>query len=486
MEQFTPTMPVLLVDDEQTAIDGIEMMLEADGIDHILSTTQPDKVLPLLTTTRVATVLLDLSMPGVDGRTLLKDINRLYPEIPVIIVTGYNDVEIAIECMKAGAFDYIVKPVDEARLSSAVNRAIEFGELQNEYSAFKKRMFAGDLEHPEKFAHILSGNRRMHALFNYVETIANSRRPVLITGETGVGKELFAKAVHTVSLKDGPFVSVNVAGLDDHMFSDTLFGHQKGAFTGAVSQRAGLIETARGGTLFLDEIGDLDMSSQVKLLRLLQENEYFPLGADAPRPAEARIVVATNRDLQDLQEKQLFRTDLYFRLQTHHIEIPPLRDRLDDIPVLVHHFIQKASTDLNKKPPTPPRELSTLLGTYRFPGNVRELEAMVFDAVSNHKSRVLSMATFKVHISKHTPADTALSDSKGNNRTAQSESASPLSLFTTLPSLTEMRELLISEALRRAEGNYTVASQMIGISRSGLSKAISRKPAAKRNKVDPG
>ena len=480
MEQLTPANPVLLVDDEQTAIDGIEMLLEADGIDNLIGTTNPGKVMPLLETTRVAAVLLDLSMPETDGHHLLREITRCYPETPVIIVTGYNEVDIAIECMKSGAFDYLVKPVDEARLTSAVKRAIEFGELQSEYAAFKQRMFKGDLEHPALFSHIITGNRKMRALFNYIETIARSRRPVLITGETGVGKELFAKAVHAVSVKEGPFVSVNVAGLDDQMFSDTLFGHQKGAFTGAVTQRAGLIETARGGTLFLDEIGDMDMASQVKLLRLLQENEYFPLGADAPRPSEARIVVATNRNLQQLQEEKKFRTDLYFRLQTHHIEIPPLRERLDDVPLLLHHLIRKAAQDLDKKPPTPPKELSGLLSTYHFPGNVRELEAMVFDAVSNHKSKILSMTTFKDHIARHATIDAPPLPALGE-AVSPITAASPLSLFSTLPTLVEMRELLISEALRRAGGNYSVASQMIGISRSGLSKALSRKPISTKS-----
>ncbi|MBN2343716.1 MAG: sigma-54-dependent Fis family transcriptional regulator [Deltaproteobacteria bacterium] len=473
MSERSSGLPVLLVDDEQTAIDGIEMMLESEGIEDILSTTNPRQVMDLLSKTKVSAVLLDLSMPHMDGRELLSDITRLYPETPVIIVTGYNEVEIAIECMKAGAFDYIVKPVDEARLSSAVKRAVSFGELQDEYASFKKKMFKGELEHPECFAHIVTANRKMRAIFNYVETIAHSRRPVLITGETGVGKELFAKAVHAVSRSDGPFVTVNVAGLDDQMFSDTLFGHQKGAFTGADTRRPGLIETAKNGTLFLDEIGDLDMTSQVKLLRLLQENEYFPLGADAPKPAEARIVVATNQNLQQLQEQQRFRTDLYFRLQTHHVQIPPLRERLDDIPILVHHFINKAATDLDKKRPTPPKELSTLLSTYHFPGNVRELEAMVFDAVSNHKSKVLSTSIFKNHIRTHTANEGGHQNDAAGASPALS--GSPLSLFSKLPTLTEARELLIEEALRRAEGNHTVASQMIGISRSGLSKALSRR-----------
>lgn len=474
MDQQFDTLPVFLVDDEQTAIDGIEMMLESDGIGNIIATTNPQKVLPLLERTKVAAVLLDLSMPHMDGRVLLGEINQRYPSTPVIIVTGYNDVEIAIECMKSGAFDYIVKPVDEARLCSAVKRAITFGELQNEYSAFKKRVFEDTLEQPQHFSHIVTANRKMRSLFKYIETIAPSGRPVLITGETGVGKELFAKSVHAASGRNGAFVSVNAAGLDDHMFSDTLFGHQRGAFTGAEVKRAGLIETAKGGTLFLDEIGDLDLSSQIKLLRLLQENEYFPLGADAPKPSEARIVVATNKKLQEQLQEKLFRADLYFRLQTHQIEIPPLKERLDDLPLLVHHFVEKAALDLCKKAPTPPKELATLLATYNFPGNVRELEAMIFEAVSHHKSKVLATETFREHMSKHTSSISAAQTTTEQLVSQDAPIISPLSLFAKLPTLTETRVLLIKEALKRASGNLTVASQMIGISRSGLSKAISR------------
>ena len=238
--------------------------------------------------------------------------------------------------------------------------------------------------HPA-FAEIVTQNPTMHALFRYVEAIARSPQPVLITGETGTGKELMARAVHRLAAPRGDFVAVNVAGLDDQVFSDTLFGHTRGAFTGADRPREGLITRAEDGTLFLDEIGDLAAVSQVKLLRLLQEGTYYPLGADRPRQSRARVVVATNRDVVQDVQAGTFRKDLYYRLRAHHVQLPPLRARRDDLALLVTHCLAKAATALHKPVPTPPLALYQLLHTYTFPGNVRELEAMVFDAVARHQ-----------------------------------------------------------------------------------------------------
>ncbi|MDH3567306.1 MAG: sigma 54-interacting transcriptional regulator, partial [Desulfobacteraceae bacterium] len=247
------------------------------------------------------------------------------------------------------------------------------------------------LENPQAFSEIITHNQRMLLVFKYVESIAPSSQPILITGETGVGKELIARSIHTLSKLKGRFVAVNVAGLDDNVFSDTLFGHIKGAFTGAEQDRRGLIERAVGGTLFLDEIGDLNPVSQIKLLRLLQEGEYLPLGQDEAEQTNVRIVASTNENLWSLQRKDKFRKDLNFRLRTHHIHMPHLRERMDDIPLLVRHFLEKSADALKKKVPTPPKELYELLATYSFPGNVRELESMIHDAVSIHSAKILSL-----------------------------------------------------------------------------------------------
>jgi DNA-binding NtrC family response regulator len=375
--------------------------------------------------------------------------------------------------MKLGAFDYLVKPVEEPRLASAVKRALAFREMRNEYAAFKEKVLSNTLENPGAFVNVVTNNAKMHALFRYVEAIAPSRRAVLITGETGVGKELIARAVHELSKRKGELVAISVAALDDNLFSDTLFGHVKGAFSGADKPRRGLVEKAAGGTLFLDEIGDLEMSSQVKLLRLLQENEYYPLGADAARPADARVIVATNRRLDERQAAGKFRSDLYFRLQTHRAEVPPLRERADDIPLLLDHFLEKASCELSKRLPTAPRELVSLLTSYHFPGNVRELEAMVYDAVSHHHTKVLSMETFRAHIKHHRRAD--YPEVKPTGAVGPVDSAHPFSHLKELPTLGEVQVMLIEEALRRAGHNQTTAAEMLGITRSGLSKAIKRK-----------
>jgi DNA-binding NtrC family response regulator len=304
----------------------------------------------------------------------------------------------------------------------------------------------------------------MHAIFRYCESIAKSLWPVLVTGETGVGKELIARAIHTLSGRAGAFVAVNAAGLDDAVFSDTLFGHVRGAYTGAEDSRKGLIEQAAAGTLFLDEIGDLAHSSQVKLLRVIQEHEFYPLGSDVAKKTDARLVFATNTDLDTLQASGHFRKDLYQRLKTHHVSILPLRKRPDDIPLLLNHFLEKAAAALHKKKPSPPKELYALLATYSFPGNVRELESMVADAVANHESHMLSMAVFESRIAQDSSAH-AGSPGRGTGE-------SPYAALDRLPTLSQSNKLLIEEAMRRAEGNQTLASRLLGLSRPALNRRI--------------
>ncbi|WP_208022654.1 sigma 54-interacting transcriptional regulator [Desulfonema ishimotonii] len=324
------------------------------------------------------------------------------------------------------------------------------------------------LENKDVFAEIITNNAEMFSIFQYIESIAQSPQPVLITGETGVGKELIARCIHRVSAVNGSWVVVNVAGLDDTMFSDTLFGHVKGAFTGANLTRRGMIETARGGTLFLDEIGDLSLASQVKLLRLLQEGEYLPLGQDKPKYTDMHIIAATNVDLWLLQRKGKFRKDLNFRLRTHHIHIPPLRDRLEDIPLLVEHFLEEAAQALRKKKPTPPKELSVLLKNYAFPGNIREMKAMIYDAVSRHKSKVLSLDVFKEHIDQGHKNNFEMLE---ENISAISE-FHPFRPFRELPSIKQATHMLVEEAMRRSNGNQSIAARMLGISQPALSKRL--------------
>ena len=465
-----PPLPILLVDDEEQFLLSATLTLKSAGMNHVVRCSDSRKVMELLASRDFSLIMMDMMMPHISGRELVPQIIREYPNVPVIILTAVNEVETAVEAMKSGALDYIVKPVDTSRLVSSIRRAVEMREMRNENRLLKKYLLSGKLENPGAFSEIITQDNAMRAIFQYLEAIARTPLPVLITGETGVGKELIARVIHDLSQRSGEFVAVNVAGLDDNLFSDTLFGHKKGAFTGADAPRKGLIEQAGEGTLFLDEIGDLGIESQIKLLRLLQEGKYYPLGADVARMIDARIVVATNQNLEKMQEEGSFRKDLYYRLKFHQVHIPPLRERREDVPLLAEHFLEKAAKRLGKKKPTAPRELFVLLKTYHFPGNIRELEGMIFDAVSQHKSGVLSMETFKPHISA--PAKPGESEKMPPAATAGSGGA--VAFGEQLPSMKEVENLLIEEALKRADGNQTIAARLIGMTRKALNNRLIR------------
>jgi DNA-binding NtrC family response regulator len=464
-----PVNPVLLVDDEMQTLISYSVILKSTGIKEVVTIEDSRKVMPFLSKQSVALIVLDLSMPFISGQELLTKINEEFPEIPVLIVTATNDIEVAIECMQKGATDYLVKPVEKNRFVSSIKRALEIRNLKSEVSTLKHYLLTDDLKYPAAFSHIVTASKNMQAIFKYIEAIAHSPFPVLITGETGVGKELMAKAIHLSNPNSKTFVAVNVAGLDDSMFSDTLFGHQKGAFTGADTKRDGLIVQAEGGTLFLDEIGDLNSLSQVKLLRLIQEKEYYQLGSDLTQKANTRVVVTSNKDLKKLVENGLFRKDLYFRLSAHQIKVPPLRERKEDIPVLVHYFLEEAALSMNKKKITPPPELMTLLTSYTFPGNVRELQAFIYDAVSRHKSGILSMESFKEGIK----LERGIADVQ--SLPEDDEEISINRFLTSFPTLKQAEEFLINRALKQSNGNQGIAASILGITRQALNKRLIRK-----------
>ncbi|MCW8850997.1 MAG: sigma-54 dependent transcriptional regulator, partial [Melioribacteraceae bacterium] len=415
-------------------------------------------------------IALDINMPNISGKDLLPKILENFPEMPVIMITAINDVENAVECMRLGSFDYLVKPVDDERLVTAIKRGLYFASVWNENLRLKETLFKDKLEHPEVFADIITNSSKMHSLFKYIEAIAKTNLPILITGETGVGKELIATAIHKISGRTGELVPVNVAGVDDNLFSDTLFGHKKGAYTGAEKERRGLIEQAENGTLFLDEIGDLSIESQVKLLRLLQENKYYPLGSDVAKLSDSRIIVATHKDLDKMKNDNSFRKDLYYRLKAHHVHVPPLKERKEDIPILISHFLNTASETLNKKRPATPKELYTLLTNYTFPGNIRELEGIIFDAVSRHSAGVLSIENIR---KKTIGTEEDLSNNKSSND--QYENFSESLIFTSqFPTFKSAEILLIKEALKRSDNNQTIAAQLLGITRRALNNRIQR------------
>ncbi len=468
-------VPVLLVDDEQQILLGYRAMLLTGGIEDIIAIDDSRKVMPMLAGEDVAAVVLDLNMPHIPGDVLLEQIKSGFPHIAVIIVTAANDVEKAVECMKKGALDYLVKPIEDNRFISSVKKALELNSLQGEItslrehiSSLRHHLLTDKLEYEQAFSSILTQSKKMRAVFHYIEAISKSQEPVLITGETGVGKELISEAVHEISGLKGKFIAVNVAGLDDTMFSDTLFGHKKGAYTGADKDRAGLIVKASEGTLLLDEFADLNEKSQIKLLRLIENGTYYPLGSDSPEKSNARIIAATNRDIHKMVSAGAFREDLYYRLSAIQVHIPPLRERLEDIPILVDYFLESSSKSLKKKKPTTPPELISLLSSYHFPGNIRELKAMIFDAVAKHKSGIMSLGCFNDYIMK-------------NGKFTQPEISIPEQGLSSMPdisgrfpTLKEVEDFVISEALKRSNGNQGIAASLLGITRQALNSRLKR------------
>ncbi len=432
-----PIQPaVVLVDDEQDILFSYEVMLQGAAIDNVLTCSDSRNLLRLLAEKEAGVVVLDLQMPHFSGTELLEEITANYPQVPVIIVTAANQLETAVACMKAGAFDYQVKPVEINRLVAGVRKALEMNALRREISSLRESLLTGRVRNLDAFAAILTRNPKMLSLFGYLEAIAVTDQPVLIIGETGVGKELIARAIHM--------------------------------FTGAGEGREGMVARAAGGTLFLDEIGDMSPASQIKLLRLLQEREYHPLGSDRPVASRARIVVATNQNLEYLINAGAFRKDLYYRICAHQVEIPPLRDRREDIPLLLEAFLEEAAQTLKKEKPSYRPELLSHLSVYHFPGNVRELRAMVFDAVTRHSGGNLTPAAFqKAFGAKLT--------------TPSSDPAPPgvpvrdFAVTGRFPTLKEMDQYLIDEALNLSGGNQGAAAALLGLTRQALNKRLCRK-----------
>jgi DNA-binding NtrC family response regulator len=465
MPAYSPS--ILIVDDDSLLVEYWKTLLEGYGYEKVTLCTDSREVEVLFRKTEFDMVLLDLHMPNVSGQSLLPILRRDYPEMPVIIITALDKVDTAVECMKAGAFDFLTKPISENRLIPIVRHAARIRELQRKVSILENRAGSWEIKHPEAFSEIITTGGIMYTIFTYIEAIALSPKAVLISGESGTGKELIARAVHRIGGKPGKFVPVNVSGLDDTMFSDTLFGHTKGAFTGADSARKGLIEQAAGGTLFLDEIGDLEMMSQVKLLRLLQEEEFYPLGADKPEKLRARIITATNADLRAKQHDGLFRKDLYYRLMAHHIELPPLRDRLEDLPLLLLHFSAEAASQLGKKGQNPSPEVLKILSSYSFPGNIRELQAMVFDGVSRAETGVLSPEYIKNYLARQ---------NRPREKTANPGITREILTPETFPTLKDVEDRYVDEALKLTGGNQSLAAKLLGVSQSTLSRRQKKVP----------
>ncbi|CCO23399.1 sigma-54-dependent transcriptional regulator [Maridesulfovibrio hydrothermalis] len=462
---LNPRFPLLLVDDEDSWLQSFRATLRSQGIDNVVLLNDGTKVMDILGQQKFCAVAVDLMMPGVSGEELIPQIVTEYPELPVLVISGLNEIKAVVNCIRKGAFDFIVKTEDRNTLIAGVRHAIEIFELRDENSSLQERFFKSGPDRPELFSDIITAHKGMFSIFKYIEAIAETSRPVLITGESGVGKELIARAVHNASGRKGDFVAVNIAGLDDNIFSDTLFGHKKGAFTGATQARVGLVEKAKNGTLFLDEIGDLSPTSQTKLLRLLQEHEFMPLGSDMAKRSSARIITATHQSIAAMQEQGRFRKDLFFRLRGHMLQIPPLRERIEDLPLLISHFVDEVQADAETGLNVDVHEISAFLNNYSFPGNIRELQHLIHDGASICGHKELKANDLK-----------SLLVASGDflSSVDVSGSGESVSFGTRLPTLQEVRAKLIDEALRRTNGNQSSAAQLIGVTRQAVSKYLKK------------
>ncbi len=367
---------VLVVDDDQEMAAVVCDVLRAAGYQ---ASGAGDGAAALAAVRRESPDVLisDLRMSGLSGHQLLLELKRIAPNLPVIIITAFGSIQTAVESMKLGAFDYITKPFSNDELLLVVARAAETRSLRQEV-----RRLRGELARSYGLPNIIATNPRMVALLETLKQVADSGASVLLTGESGTGKDLLARALHfESSRREGPFVPINCAALPEALIESELFGHERGAFTDARQSHVGLFAAARGGTLFLDEIGEMPLGLQAKLLRVIEDKKVRPIGATAETPVDVRVVAATNADLEQLLEQSRFRTDLYYRLATVTLAVPPLRERPEDLPLLIRHFLSRASAEAGKPPPQIERDALACLRRYRWPGNIRELHNVMQSAV---------------------------------------------------------------------------------------------------------
>ncbi|HOC19256.1 MAG TPA: sigma-54 dependent transcriptional regulator [Vicinamibacterales bacterium] len=440
-----PDQVILLVDDEPAQRLVLAGFLRKRGFDVVQAGTSEDALAELSART-IDLVLTDLRMPGASGIDLLEGSRRINPEVPVIVTTAFGTVASAVEAMKRGAADYLTKPIDLEELDVLIARTLERRALVAENRELRRQ-----LESRHRLAGLETANARMAEAINTAARAAGSRATILIRGESGTGKELLARAVHYASPRaSGPLVAVNVAALPDTLLESELFGHERGAFTGADREHRGRFELADGGSLFLDEIGDLPRTTQVKLLRVLQEQAFERLGGTRTLRVDVRVLAATNRDLEGMVARGEFRDDLYYRLNVVSIEVPPLRERREDIPALVEHFLKRFADENQSPSKEISREAMDLLLKYPYPGNVRELENLVHRAVVLSRGRTITAADLPVHLARVGRAGTAATDTPFVER------------------VSEFERSLIVEALERAGGVQTRAARELGMSERHL------------------
>jgi DNA-binding NtrC family response regulator len=448
------SVKILVVDDDKTQQHTLKNLiskklgyeaLEAENGHECLSFLTKEEQLPQL-------IILDLYMPVMDGMEVLELIGQQYPDLPVIVLTSNSKVDSAVQAMKLGAVDFLIKPIKPERVILSIQNALKINYLAKEVSRLNKRE-NGNLS----FNELVGNEAGLTKSVSRGKKASASTIPVLLTGETGVGKEVFAQAIHGESDRGGkPFVAVNCGALPKQLIESILFGHEKGAFTGAIAKTAGKFREAQGGTIFLDEIGELPNEEQVKLLRVLQQKEVEPVGSEKTVPVNVRIISATNRDLNEAVKKGQFREDLLYRLNVFQIEIPPLRNRQSDILPMAEHFIKKYSITENKNPPILTESAEEFLQNHTWPGNVRELENAIHRAIVISESSQLETSDFTDNV---------------DYKNIKEESYSPFSVpvFDTcghLKTLEDIEKDILEMALQHHKNNVTQASKALGIAKS--------------------
>lgn len=396
-KKLFPGLPILVVDDEKHFLNSMDYQLHKNGLTNVQCCQDSREVMPKLKERKYSVILLDILMPRISGDELLPIIVDEFPEIPVIIITAFPDAKSAKDCMKKGAFECFTKPLEIKELINTIHETLDLKEAHRDIIFHKKRLFSDTSGKGRSFPNIISINEKMLSIGQTIGLVAFTTRPVLIMGETGVGKEFVAREIHKQSQRKGEFIPFDPTWLDDEEFAHVLFGYSGYRTTtshGTGPIIKGKLEKAGKGTLFIKEIGDLSNESQAKVLRLLQNREYYPVDSRTLKTSRARIVAGTAKNLSALIQTGAFRYDLYNHLKAHEIHIPPLRERKEDIPLLVDHFLGKAAITAGIQKPALPSELLPMLEKYNFPGNVGELKKMVNQAVSRCKSGFLSVDDF--------------------------------------------------------------------------------------------
>jgi len=452
---------LLIIDDEKNIREGLAELFTGEGYD-VVCAENGEEGLRLFNKGDIDLIITDLKMPGLDGRQLMQKILAQSPGFPVIILTGHGTIDIAVTAMRDGAWDFLAKPPDLDHLVLKVKRALETREL-----FFQHRRMEEDAARKKEYKSIVGNSRVVNEIFDVINKAAPTKASILITGESGVGKELVADAIHGHSpRKDKPLIKVHCAALSASLLESELFGHEKGSFTGAISQKKGRFELASGGTLFLDEIGEIDQSIQIKLLRVLQEKKFERVGGEKTIETDVRIIAATNRDLKAEIENGNFREDLYFRLNVVNINVPPLRERKDDIPLLIDVFITEFAKENGKKIEGIHEKARSRLYAYDWPGNIRELRNCIESAVVMCQSGVINT-----------------SDLPWVFRDVSDDGWINIKLGA---SMSECEKIIIRETLSHSNGNKSKTAETLGIGRKTLLRKLSEYEIDDHDGMDSG